>query len=800
MDTLCNTGVLANHLSLFLDTKDVFCLRITAQLYNHSRAHSHTPNVPFRYVYLSSASAWNAMCVPFVGSTILSLETKPCLYMAKGLKRFADVFKHNHMLTELNICQSNLLSKSSGQALASLLHGNTTLTALYLCQNGYDEEEEEAEDGNDTRLFMQALAPGLQNSQSLKILDMRCIEIDSDAVKELADALVGNSVLMNLNMPENFICTRATDQNVDVSGVSAISNTFSTLHALTKWNISDNCITAEGTQALAKSLECNSVLQELDMSSNKLTVNQFDVYDLSGVRAIRDVIPTMESLTKMDISNNDMGAEAVKIMAEAWMDNGTITELDLFSICAGCSGVQNGTAADTSGISALVNAIPTMRALVSVNLLYNKIDTEQAQTLAALLETHSTLKSLCGNKGGETVLNMSGYNLGADGTIMLASEIVVNGVLEKLFMGNTMYGAEAGMAMGRALALSTGLTELDLSDLSKHEWSSRARRDNPTIFAKRVFAKRIANGLSANKALTSVNILNNNIGTEQANELIAIMASKSSLKTLCGFIGDETELDLSKKRLSAGCAVLVANEVKNSRSLVSANLLDNNLDIAHAQHLATILKEHETLKSLCGNKGDETELNMNGKNLGADGAIMLAPEMIANLVLVKCNLSRNKLGDYGTMTIAEALKGNHTLTELNLSQNFIETLGALEMAKAIPTMSALTNLNMSKNGIGRHMVLPEGWTVKNRISGDMVIYCHTDGREQYEHPGEPKAARAIADAIIAHGSLKTFDVSDNELDSDGWHIIAEVLKNNTTLTEMNTSCNERPYFHDPYDE
>ena len=41
-----------------------------------------------------------------------------------------------------------------------------------------------------------------------------------------------------------------------------------------------------------------------------------------------------------------------------------------------------------------------------------------------------------------------------------------------------------------------------------------------------------------------MNILSNSIGAEQANELIAIMASKPNLKTLCGFSGDETELDL----------------------------------------------------------------------------------------------------------------------------------------------------------------------------------------------------------------------------------------------------------------
>ena len=53
----------------------------------------------------------------------------------------------------------------------------------------------------------------------------------------------------------------------------------------------------------------------------------------------------------------------------------------------------------------------------------------------------------------------------------------------------------------------------------------------------------IADGLCANAAMASVNILSNNIGAEQANKLIAIMASKPNLTTLCGFSGDETELD-----------------------------------------------------------------------------------------------------------------------------------------------------------------------------------------------------------------------------------------------------------------
>ena len=59
-----------------------------------------------------------------------------------------------------------------------------------------------------------------------------------------------------------------------------------------------------------------------------------------------------------------------------------------------------------------------------------------------------------------------------------------------------------------------------------------------------------------------MDILGNNIGEEQANQLIQLLDTSDTLKTLCGFSGTETELDLSNRGLSASCAILVANEVK----------------------------------------------------------------------------------------------------------------------------------------------------------------------------------------------------------------------------------------------
>jgi hypothetical protein len=91
-------------------------------------------------------------------------------------------------------------------------------------------------------------------------------------------------------------------------------------------------------------------------------------------------------------------------------------------------------------------------------------------------------------------------------------------------------------------------------------------------------------------------------------------------------------------------------------ALSSANLLMNNIGTEQALALGNILKEHATLKSLCGNKGDETELDMSGKEMRVWDAIMLAPEIADNGAMTSFNLSDNNLGPEGAKHLAEGIK------------------------------------------------------------------------------------------------------------------------------------------------
>jgi Ran GTPase-activating protein (RanGAP) involved in mRNA processing and transport len=90
-------------------------------------------------------------------------------------------------------------------------------------------------------------------------------------------------------------------------------------------------------------------------------------------------------------------------------------------------------------------------------------------------------------------------------------------------------------------------------------------------------------------SLSSANLLGNRIGVEQAQALLKIKEAKPGLTTLCGLSGDETELDLSGKGLSAGCAILLAPEIEANGSLVSLNLAENYLGVEGAKQVAKVL-------------------------------------------------------------------------------------------------------------------------------------------------------------------------------------------------------------------
>jgi hypothetical protein len=288
---------------------------------------------------------------------------------------------------------------------------------------------------------------------------------------------------------------------------------LSIMKHLVKFDISKNNLCSQGTKSIAKALENNQVMTELNISGNLMgwTTTAGTVRDTGGVIAICNAILTMTALTSLNILNNNLLADGGKALAEALKGNNVMQELNL---SFNDLGYDSNYDSDMSGVIAISDAIPTMGALVSANILYNGIGVEQAKVIADILKEHPTLKSLCGNKGDETELNMAGSRgkrMGADGAIMLAPEIVANGALTSLDMSNNNIGL---------LVPPKGWTSEDND--GQVPWihsDGRRLEEGAPEGSKTEGTIAISNAISANGALTSLNISNNRLTHEDIKNI-----------------------------------------------------------------------------------------------------------------------------------------------------------------------------------------------------------------------------------------------------------------------------------------
>ena len=83
-----------------------------------------------------------------------------------------------------------------------------------------------------------------------------------------------------------------------------------------------------------------------------------------------DGVPTIRALVKFNISENVLQADGGKVLADALKNNAVMTELDISS---NYLGEDKDEKPDMSGALAISNAIPTMGAMMSLNISNNNL-------------------------------------------------------------------------------------------------------------------------------------------------------------------------------------------------------------------------------------------------------------------------------------------------------------------------------------------------------------------------------------------------------------------------------------------
>jgi Ran GTPase-activating protein (RanGAP) involved in mRNA processing and transport len=354
----------------------------------------------------------------------------------------------------------------------------------------------------------------------------------------------------------------------------------------------------------------------------------------------------------------------------------------------------------------------------------------------------------------------------------------------------------------------------------------------------------LAGVLHNNTTVEIVNVLGNNIGSEQAYTLIGLMVSRDHLVSLCGLRKDAESADFSGVGLKPTDALLIAADIpskesmtqltfgkdKNARDVLSMNVADVEADFSlkglkpsGAIILASMLPKYPALSKVTfgGDFGEPgvkkipgavtldtsmTSADLSGKMFGSAGAIILArfiPKWVIDnrAELSELDLSRNNITASGAEALANGLKVYKPLTKLNMRGNkltlghkrggFDGTLdwhyennmkGVVALANAIIKARGLTELDISNNAIGAAGA--KAFSKTTLLLKKLDISCSNLG-------GWPDKSglKALGNCIAVSTSLQDLDVSSNDLRGEDAAVLAVGFGSNGSMKTLNIAEN-----------
>eukprot|EP00808_Paulinella_micropora_P006459 g82940.t1 len=268
-----------------------------------------------------------------------------------------------------------------------------------------------------------------------------------------------------------------------------------------------------------------------------------------------------------------------------------------------------------------------------------------------------------------------------------------------------------------------------------------------------------------NQTLREINLgLNNtgDAGAQAIGEALKVNKTLTSLSLTCSGIGDTG-------------TKAIGEALRVNKTLREINLRWNNIGDAGAQAIGEALKENKECKL--------EKLDISRNQIGAEGAQHIAKALEVNKTFKTLDIAWNSIGAQGAENIAQAMKSsvNKSITTLNLNLNNIGPDGAAAIGKALEVNEALQVLSLIDNNIG-----PEGATRRQPCQGfDWIVQGNKTLIKIDLGLIGIDGAKAIGAALEVNEILQTLSIASTPLEAQGAMCIAEALKINPTLKDLN---------------
>ena len=275
--------------------------------------------------------------------------------------------------------------------------------------------------------------------------------------------------------------------------------------------------------------------------------------------------------------------------------------------------------------------------------------------------------------------------------------------------------------------------------------------ENVSLIGYRISQHQLYDGLGINKFLKTIILKNCHIDISMANVLSSYSKANDSLQDL---IVTESTIDNFNLSLS---------------SLVYLDLEDNNMSAVMIDDLADVIKKNELLEYVF----------LSNNNLQSSTvALLKAFKQIKGLKGL--SLHNNDMGTVAAEFLANIIKNNKTIEILGLNGNNLQSSISMVL-QALQENSCLRILNLNNNNItGDNVASDIAAAIKSNFCLEQLGLGNNDLKS---------SAILIFQALSEIKTLKILDLQDNNLTDDVAEILAEVITENASLSGLNLAHN-----------
>jgi len=523
---------------------------------------------------------------------------------------------------------------------------------------------------------------------------------------------------------------------------------------LKEFSLENSYLDSEAADDIALILSETVNLQKLLLGRNNLNT--------VGVIKIFKAMDRISKLKVLDISNNDINANASRDIATFLAHNTKLAELYL-----------GGNNLYEKGTVSIMRGLKHTSTLVIIDLASNNINDKAIDDIVTVLSHNVKLEELY----------LDGNNLQAAGIFKIARVLQSTSFIKVFKVKNNyvnfksyIYEVVCAHMVAKDLEL---FSFRDYCPLQVYLCGNMKYEDSTL----RQSTKSILKPLLNVSELTILDV-DNPIATEES--ITGHLTAQDShdilmLDTISGNMGEVTvndvtsvlvrnkikALHLHQNNMQATNTIKILHALKNSKNLHVFDIDNNNgIDDDAVDCFINILNDNNKLQ----------KFSAGGNNLGVTRAnkIFLTLKNTSNLTLL--NISNNNLNNEAADSIAAVLKHSSKLQELHLRGNNLGTPGIIKICGGLQDVATLSVLDVSSNDINSDGA--------DSIATILKVTCKLKKINLQNNNLHTAGIMKIADALCTLKTLEIFDISNNNVGIEAENSIASVMHKNSKLQKL----------------